>query len=400
VSILSARALLLSVALGASLACAAQPAIVRERFEREGLTPVDVEITIRSEHRRAQPRYVRAALAALKVGGEWLGAFPRSSLVVVDAPWNERPAAAGDPVVIPRTPWWTSAGAMRPELATARAVSRRLLTELVDATALPPWFVDALAEVAARRAVVELFEKESLPPGYSFVEERYFGGFVPWALRIRLMPAARGDLPDAPTLRAFLALGTLERWLGRPVFDEVVAAFLSAFRTGRPTLGDFARTASRVSGEDLSWFFDQAWDPARTFDYAIERVTSVPAEDSGFLTTVVVHRAGAGAFTGSSRPRVGPFERGRGITIRLAFADGSRVDEHWDGRDAVKTFVFGSPEAAVLATIDPDQVLLLDTRRSNNNWTVTRRGLAAPTRWAVRWELWLENLLLSYASLV
>ena len=50
-----------------------------------------------------------------------------------------------------------------------------------------------MIELAARRAVVPLFESENLPPGYAFLEQRFFGGFVPRFVRIRLFPESDGD---------------------------------------------------------------------------------------------------------------------------------------------------------------------------------------------------------------
>jgi hypothetical protein len=44
-------------------------------------------------------------------------------------------------------------------------------------------------------------------------------------------------------------------------------------------------------------------------------------------------------------------------------------------------------------------VLLLDLDRTNNSRTLTPRTAAAATRWGSIYLLWLEHLLLSYASL-
>lgn len=426
-NIVPARPLIVlgALALAASACGGARPAApldVHQRFEAAGLPPVDVRFSIQPEHRRAQQRYVRAAMATLKSIGEWLGPFPRQSLTIVDPPWGGSPAAdADDVIVLERTSWWSTTSSMTPELATARAVSRRFWTILVDTQALPPWFVDGLAEYAARRVVSWLFEQEHLPPGYAFVEQRYVDRFVPLRLRIRLLPANDGD--PIPAYRAdpmvggmpgprraaeersleaktVLTLGTLERWVGRPVFDQLVAEFVRESRSGRPTIADFVRTATDVSGQDLSWLLAQAFGSPATFDYAVDRLDSEPEADGSYRTTVVARRLGDGRFTGTSALPVGPFERGRGVMLLVTFADGSTRVDYWDGRDLSKTFVYRSPARGTSAQVDPGRTLLLDVNTTNNSRTFAPRTSVAATIWASRWLLWLQDLLLTYASLV
>jgi hypothetical protein len=281
--------------------------------------------------------------------------------------------------------------------------------------------VDGLAEYVARRVVTPIFAVDNLSPGYAFLEERYFHGFVPRFVRIRLTSETDGSPVSAyrahPHVGAesepasvagaqrlagkvVLALGTLDRRLGQPVFDAVVAEFVAVSRGTQPALEDFERTASRVSGQDLSWFFDATFRSSDVYDYGIERLTSQQNPGGGFDTTVVARRYGEAKFTGSSAPPSGTFESGRGVTVRVSFADGQRRTDYWDGRSLEKLFQYRSAERAVSAVVDPDRMLLLDLHQTNNSKTLTPRAGTAGTRWAARYLVWLENVLLSYASLV
>jgi hypothetical protein len=202
------------------------------------------------------------------------------------------------------------------------------------------------------------------------------------------------------TAKTVLALGTLERWVGRPVFDEALAVFVRRSRDRTPTLDDFERVTSEVAGQDLSWFFDQVFRTSASFDYGVERLASERQANGGYLTTIVARRYGDAMFTGRSASREGPFESGRGVLLRLAFADGTAVTDHWDGRDRDKTFTYQSLTAAVSAEIDPEQTILLDVRRANNSVTREARGDTAALRWAARYMNWVANALLQYAVLV
>jgi len=378
--------LLLAGALAAGVsACSASPAEVRGTFEAVGLPRVDVTIGITSEHQGESDRYRHAAFTTLRILGTWLAPFPDATL-----------SATAD-----RTPWWTAPASMAPEFSAARAVSRRYWERAIDTRALPPWFVSGLSEYAARRAVSKIVDERYLAVYRSRAEGRYFGGFVPRDLRVPLRAEDEGDPvgTNAPGARMLLTLGTLERWTGRPVFDAILMEFVKASTGTQPTLDDFARVASRVSGQDLSWFFDETLKESGVFDYGIGTFDSRRQPDGSFRTTVVVRRVGDAIFSGANASPDTPFERGRGIVSLTTFADGESVRDTWDGRGRERTFEYRSPSRAVSAEVDPDRVLLLDRNRANNGVTLeTGPARTAATRWAARWMIWMEDALLTYVA--
>ncbi|MEP7309744.1 MAG: hypothetical protein ABJA98_29905 [Acidobacteriota bacterium] len=382
---------------------------------------IELVVSLQPEHARDIDRFTRAAATILEAFGDWIGPLPYDRLTIVDPGWRSSPDRDPGAVMLDRTPWWNARASFAPELATARGLSRRVWHDAIGNGTLPSWLVEGFAEYAARRVVVPLFQKENNPPGFAFLEERYFGGFVPHFVRIRLRPEADGDPipayrahPAAPmtatplssrdarslTAKTVLALGTLERWVGRPVFDEALAVFVRLSRDHTPTLVDFERVTSEVAGQDLSWFFDQAFRTSASFDYGVERLASERQAEGGYLTTIVARRYGDATFSGRSASREGPFESGRGVLLRVAFADGTAVTDHWDGRDRDKTFTYQSLTAAISAEIDPEQTILLDVRRANNSVTREGRGDTAAVRWAARYVNWVANALLQYAVLV
>jgi hypothetical protein len=346
---------------------------VRGTFAAEGLPSVDVTIDLEPDHRRDGDRALYAAFTTLRILGTWLAPFPDSTLSLTPD----------------RTPWWTAPPSMAPEYAVARAVSRRYWMRVVDTRALPPWFVDGLAEYAARRAVSKIVDERYLAVYRSRAEGRYFGGFVPQDLRVLLRVEDEGDPmgTDAPEARMLLTLGTLERWTSRPVFDAILLEFVQASDGTQPGVDDFVRVASRVSGQDLSWLFDEALKKSGTFDYAIQNFESHADADGRFRTTVVVRRAGDGVFR-------------RALQVQTTFAGGDSVRDFWDGGSQTQTFEYRSPTRAVTAEVDPDRVLLLDRNRRNNGVTLeSAPARTAASRWSARWMIWLEDALLTYVAL-
>jgi hypothetical protein len=251
-------------------------------------------------------------------------------------------------------------------------------------------------------------------------EVRELGGFVPRFVRIRLLPEADGDpvrafsarpaadpssnaAADRVSLAAktTMAFDALERWVGRPTLDAILAEFVRRSRGMQPTIGDFVRVASAVSGQDLTWLLAQSLSTPYVFDYAVATITSEPASSgSGFETRVVVARLGDGIFSGATAPRVDGFESGRAIAVAVRFAGGDSIVDRWDGRDATKTFVYRSTSRAVSASVDPDELVTLDRHRTNNGRSLAPSSGVAARRWAARWLVWLEHALLNYAFFV
>jgi len=401
----------------ASCARPPSPIALRTRVEIPQQPPIDVRIALQPEHAPDAERYLEAAVTALKTCVAIVGPLEVQEIALSDRSWSERDTGVSG-TAIDRVPWWTTVGSMAPELAVARAVSRRCWSAAIDTREQPSWFVDGLAEFTARRAVVPIFERGSNPPGFAILEQRYFGGFAPRFTWIRLLPETDGEplsafrahrgvdarSSSASDRRALIgktvtALGTLERWVGRPVFDAIVLQCVRESKGRVPNLADFERAASAVSGQRLSWFFDQIFRSSGVFDYGVEEFASDADADGGFVTTVTARRYGEALFTGASGSRTGGFDNGRGVTLSVVFTDGQKRTDWWDGRDERRTFRYRSPSSAVSATVDPDRVLLLDLDRTNNSRTFAPRTATAATRWAGIYLLWLEHLLLSYASL-
>jgi hypothetical protein len=249
--------------------------------------------------------------------------------------------------------------------------------------------------------------EEAFPERFA-LQGRYFGGFVPWVYRdVRwsrdvhgnrrnaYLRAPSSDTPSRPTwqywpgtaatttyAKTALWLATLERLLGWETMQRVLTAYFSRGAFRHPEPGEFFATTSAISGRDLTWFFDATYRSSSTFDYAVQHVTSEAADDGSVDSTVVVRRSGSGVFP---------------VTVRVAFDDGGEVVEGWDGQAEWHAFRYRRGSGVATVAIDPDRVLLLDVNMTNNTWTARPRAAEAASRWSLRWLIWLQNALLTYA---
>ena len=173
-----------------------------------------------------------------------------------------------------------------------------------------------------------------------------------------------------------LALRTLEGLIGPEAFARGMRTYFDRYRFDHPTGDDLFAVLSEVAGEDLGWYFDQAFRSDAVVDWAVLRVrqreqetadglvwngeawqepsdAETAADGTGWSTDVDIGRRG---------DFVGPVE------VELIFADGSRERRSWDGvRRWVRWTLEGS-QRLERVIVDPDGVWVLETRRRDNYW--------------------------------
>lgn len=384
-----------------------------------GRTP-DLPVTFLSAPDAAarSPRLIAATESALRRFTGWFGPFPHPQLTVIDAPWNTGLAGAAFPgVVITTTRWYEPAADRTLERFLISALARQYwMTDAATATA--KWFSEGLTLYSAVRGIHEELE------GRHFATLRLFGGFIPFTIapvrwspsptdpRPRLRHFAEVDepaeaswrqwsaAPASEAQRVALALHTLERYVGWPAMQQMLASLQERKRLKAIGPNDLAAIMSGQRGRDASWFFSDALRFDARFDHGITAFTSDGGGDQpGFHTHLEVQRHGDGLFTGTSEPLTPPFKSGRSLPVEVRFEDGTSVREWWDVRDAMFTRDYEGPSRAAGASVDPEAVLLLDDDRANNSRVLDAGVNQEGIRLAARWILWLQDLMLSCTGL-
>jgi hypothetical protein len=398
----------------------------RARFDHATLPPVEMRLLLQPEHSGQADRHFDATRAALKYYGEWFGAYPYGHITIVDPAWQSRSGGMEYPTLFTAgTRWIAPGGVTSPEGVTVHEAGHQFWYGMVGNNEFEhAWIDEGLNTFATARTIHEAFT-----PNY--LSRRYFGGFVPYVFRDvplsrdtdhnGLSGYRRGAKLDALATPSYLYapgaggslsynktalwLATLERHLGWPVLKRIMATFFERWKFRHPGPQDFFDIVNEVSGQDMTWFFDQVHRSSNVFDYAVERLVSEPAavrgmfdrdgkrqHESGrvegaprFVTTVVVRRHGEAVFP---------------VDVLVRFADGEVVREQWAGRDRWKLYRYERAVPADYAQVDPDRVLLLDVNYANNSLTRTPQARAASTKWMTRWLIWMQDALLTYALLV
>jgi hypothetical protein len=88
------------------------------------------------------------------------------------------------------------------------------------------------------------------------------------------------------------------------------------------------------------------------------------------------------------------------VDVRVVFENKEEVRWHWDGRDRWKRFEVEKPVRASFAQVDPEHVLLLDVRYTNNSLSMEPQSARAARKWSLAWLIWLQDHLLTYGFFV
>jgi hypothetical protein len=173
-----------------------------------------------------------------------------------------------------------------------------------------------------------------------------------------------------------------------PSFSEADASPALAFPSSPPLTStgypDYATTPATNSS--LRSFFNQAVYGTQILDYAVDQVSSDPAQwwlpeskdkkQVQYLSSVYLHRKGDFILP---------------VTAEIVFDDGTRLRERWDGLDRWTKFTYTRNAKILSVEIDPDHMILLDKDLFNNSYVTTPNNIPARK---------LSNIWLSFQQLL
>ena len=407
--------------------------IYTERFTAEGLPAVEMRLMIQPEHLGQVDRHFAAARAALEHYGRWYGPYPYGHVTFVDPAYGSGAGGMEYPTLFTcGTRLFNPFGGGSPEGVTVHEAGHQFWYGIVGNNEFEhAWIDEGFNTFSTGRTMQTVY-------GDRFYVRRYLkpsggrSGLLPVAFREVTVPSllsrldryrgsALSDDPDSSTYlyypstggnisysKTALWLTTLERHLGWDVLQPIMSTFFERYKFEHPTPEQFLEVADEVSGQDLSWFFDQIYRDSVTFDYAVASVTTKPAEAEGwtrdggemvyskpepddddsadagivYRSEVVVQRLGGGRFP---------------VDVLMVFEDGHQIRQRWDGEAHWRSFVVERDSKLDHAVIDPERVLMLDLRYTNNSMYAEEPSRLAARKWGSKWMIWLQDLMSTFA---
>lgn len=400
-------------------------------FNEAGLPPVELRLLYQPEHSDLAERYLEATRTALKHFGTWYGPYPYDHLTIIDPAYGSGAGGMEYPTLFTGgARVFAPSGAGSPEGVTIHEAGHQFWYALVGNNEFEyAWLDEGLNTFSTARVYDEAYGERAythrffIPPGTDFKR-----GFLPVKLKDfplsrdvfgnrmhRFRPEIITDSPSSPTYLYFpetagrisydktaLWLATLERYLGWETLRDILSSFSRRYRFRHPQPEDLFAIFNEVSGQDLTWFFDQVHEDSVTFDYSVASATSQPAAAEGWVevggqlnyqkpqdpenvreyrTEVVIRRMGGGIFP---------------VDVLMVFENGEEVRSGWDGKESWKVLVEERPSKLRYAVVDPDEILLLDPNRTNNSRLLEPVATLPALKWASRWMIWLQDFLTTY----
>ena len=84
----------------------------------------------------------------------------------------------------------------------------------------------------------------------------------------------------------------------------------------------------------------------------------------------------------------------------VRFTDGAEIIERVNAHEVEQTFAYRGPARAVVASVDPEAVLVIDANRENNTKTLEPRTDLIGVRLALNWIVWLQDAMLAHTGLL
>ncbi|MCI0695882.1 M1 family metallopeptidase [candidate division KSB1 bacterium] len=384
---------------------------------------VDIRVLMQPDHAYQGPRHVEAAKAAVEYFQNWYGDYPFPNLTVVDP----RRGAGG------------SGGMEYPTLITAGTAYglpegiRGVELVIIHEFGHNFWY-----HLLASNEFEESWMDEGINTytEIQIVNDKYgpVGDMINWlGIKINGLQLHRGQYIFYSDLDPILrnawgfysgtsygvnsyakpgvVLTTLQNYLGKEKVQQVMRTYVERWRFKHPKSRDFFNVVDEVAGEDLAWFFDQAFFSNAVLDYSVDRVfTREIKKAEGYDFTLSVAKPDSGMTNGKSQSNDSVDANAKskmyesGVNVRrlgtfkfpvemvATFDNGEKVREKWDGQELWKKFTYLKPSKLVSATVDPDFKIPLDLNYTNNSKAVKGSSLGV-NKLSVRWLFWLQFLL-------
>jgi aminopeptidase N len=383
-----------------------------QMFEHPSLPPVRMRLLLQPEHASQASRHFEATAAALKHYGEFFGPYSYDYITIIDPAYQSGAGGMEYPTLFTAGARWLAPARIAvPQRVTIHEAGHQWWYGIVGSNEFEhAWLDEGLNTYSEARTM----EAAAFP---NYVGLRFFGGFVPWVIDdIQMVRAtdlnrltgyrnnAETDTPASPTYRYWpstatfitynktaLWLHTLERRLGWPRVQQVMSTYWDRWKFRHPQPDDFFAVVNELSGEDLTWFFDQVYRSSNVFDYGVQEFTSrqvrlnLDTATTLYRTVVVAGRFGEAVYP---------------VDVVTTFRNGEKVTERWDGRDRRAIYIYDRPSQARSVQVDPSRQLLLDVNYTNNSATLEPRASDASLKWTLAWLTWLQDLMLTYAFFV
>jgi hypothetical protein len=340
------------------------------------LSGTKIRLLMLPDHVAQTSRHMDTLKRSMQMMEEWFGPYPYPQITVID-PASEEAAGMEYPMLITAgTVWGMPKNVRLPEVVVAHEYAHQYWYAVVANNEFEePWLDEGLTTYSEIKLMEKMFGDKGAFSEWLGAQMSargdYWRSYIGAAERDPISRSAitmldRKSVGMNAYHKPALTLLTLEGMIGEKTVLRGLKTFYEKYSFKHPTRHDFIETIEQTSGTDVRWFLDQALNGTERMDYAISGESfeiEQPKNEPLYKTEVTVERKGGFVFP---------------VTVEIAFDNGEKIREQWDGKDRWKRFTYERSAKFVSAEIDPDHKVWLDQSRFNNS------DLAKPDRRATR----------------
>ncbi len=413
--------------------------------EQIALLPVDITLLVQPANLSQAPRYIASLKTALAGYGLRLGAYPYPHFTMVDPPRGAMGSAGMEYLTFitlgshPLLAIWPFDELRAPEMVTIHEFGHNYWMGMSASNEFEESWLDeginsyydmTICDEAYGSQISLLgLEATSFDSNHSSLGAGRYADPIAresWNFRPGSSYAFNSYSRPAVTLRH------LEGLVGTATFHKAMRHVFQTWKFRHMSTADFERTFQEAAGQDLGWFFAQAFHSTRALDYSVRTASStVVKKDRGYFwrdgtrelvgedeekdttkpdaakdETKPAETPAADASANDTKgdeadavkddyrsavivERWGEFIHP--VTVELRFADDHVERRQWDGAERWVRYEVVRPAKLVSAEVDPDHLMALDVNRLNNSRLVEPRQ-AAGYKLMVHMLFWLQNL--------
>ena len=340
--------------------------------------PVKIHLFMEPSHMGSAPRYMQALKGTMQRFDEWYGPYPYPQITVVDPPAGGLNAGGMEyPMFITAdTSWGFPKSVKLPEEVVEHEYGHQYWYGMVASNEFEDaWMDEGINSYSQIKVMDSLYgpDRSIINSRLGRASERDFSRFMfkgnaeidpitrkPWQF---LSYGSYGAITYGKTATVLV---TLEDIIGEQTLQKALRIYFMRYRFQHPTAQDFFNTVDEVAGQDLTWFWQEAFYGTETLDDRILSMQSdrmdwaakTPPEakkgETLYRSQVVVHRRGLFKFP---------------VTLEAKFDNGETVREKWDGNDRWHRFVWEKKARLLSAEVDPDHQVTFDRDYFNNSYT-------------------------------
>jgi hypothetical protein len=334
------------------------------------------------------PRLKKAVEAGLRWSGEWFFPYPYPVLTVV-APPSDASGADGmeyPTLITAGMPAFDPMGQrVQPEVTAVHEFGHQYFYGMLASNEVDEaWLDEGMNSWFTARAMDQTYH--ALLDSRRLFVPTDFGEWAGYWNNPSSDPLSRKGYQTETTNSYFviayakptMVLNQLEATLGKPVMDQVMRAYTREMAFKHVTRSDFKRIAERVSGRDLTKFWQDFVEGTGVLDY---RIASVGASDvteggwmekEGKMVFAAPQPASPGRTGSITLERRGGIQTPITLWVRLENNDERRLQ--WDGQDRWITYRFDSPVKAAVLDPDGNYPMLKDRLHASYTQQPARRG--------------------------